>query len=575
MVASYSKNSRESATRRAFSGLAVTAVLATLLAALPWRAAPGADSGVREALRLESGRLSAPAGGGPYGPGTAIGAPRLVAAFYEARDFAPAWLTPGRAAALLRVIHASDRDGLRPADYRPRHIERLLTAAAAAPPGRAAAAAPDAGDLAGRDILLTDALARLAAHLRYGKANPDSPLATATLAAEGASAPQDPTGLVAALLTIAESESLAEAIGALRPNSAHYRRLRAALAEYRRLAVAGGWPTVSDGPTIRPGERDVRVRELARRLAASGDLVAGRRAGPPPEAEEYGERLQAAVRRFQARHGLATDGIVGPATLRALNVPVAARIDGLRVNLERARWDADRPADDYLLVNIAAFRADLVRGNETVWQTRVVVGEPDQQTPEVCSMLKYVVFNPTWTVPHRIASEEMLPRIRRDPRFFARGGYELYDRDGRIVDPSAVDWASVSEDSFDLTIVQRPGPANELGQVKFVFPNEYSVTMHDTPARHLFGAAQRAFSHGCVRVDEPLALAEQVLTADGWTRTTIDAQVLSDETRTVFLSEPLPVFLRYRTAEVDDAGIVHFFDDIYERDAAVLAALDE
>lgn len=572
-MASYSKNSRKSATGAGRGRPATGAILAALLLALPWHTVAAADPGVREALRLEIGRLlqPIPADAATDLQGQAIAAPRLVAEFYEARNFAPAWLEPARAVELLGVIRASDRDGLRPADYRPQFVERLLGRDVS--PGEAPAGPAAARDLARRDIMLTDALALLAAHLRYGKANPEAPLAAANPGAQSSAGSRHLAPLAADLQGIARADSLAVALASARPRSAHYHRLLAGLAKYRHLAAAGGWPAVSSGPSLRPGMSDSRVRELARRLAATGDLVDPGWEQASPD-DVYGERLQSAVGRFQARHGLATDSIVGPATLAALNASVAARIDQLRVNLERVRWIADRLGGDYLLVNAASFRADLVRDGRLAWQTRVVVGEREQQTPEVCSMLKYVVFNPTWTLPHRIARDEILPRIRKDPQFFASGGYELYDRDGTILDPANVDWAAVTEESFRFTLMQLPGPANQLGQVKFVFPNEYSVTMHDTPARHLFDVAERAFSHGCVRVDEPLALAANVLSADGWTRAHVDAQVRSNETRTVFLSEPLPVLLLYFTAEVDDAGTVHFYDDIYERDAAVLKLLD-
>lgn len=347
--------------------------------------------------------------------------------------------------------------------------------------------------------------------------------------------------------------------------SPYYQRLQVQLQRHRELADAGGWPKVPGGPTIRPGSDDPRLPTLARRLVVSGDLA---ETDTLVSVSDYDEIMQDAVRRFQARHGLEVDALIGRATLRALNVSVEQRIDQIRVNLERTRGLFDGQGDDFILVNIAGFSAHVIHDGQTVWTTSVIVGDTENKTPIFRSTLKYVVFNPTWTVPHSIASEEMLPKIKQDPSFFDKGNYQLLDSEGNIVQPSNVDWSAVHIGNFRYTLVQRPGCSNELGQIKFVFPNEFSVFMHDTPAKWLFTKAKRAFSHGCIRVNEPFDLAEVLLGRDGWTRERIDSQIESEETRTVFLSEPLPILLVYWTAEVDDLGIIHFYDDIYERDTA-------
>ncbi len=361
----------------------------------------------------------------------------------------------------------------------------------------------------------------------------------------------------------------ATAISAL---SSQYQRLDAQLQQHRALAEAGGWPEVPDGPTIRPDAEDPRLATLARRLLVSGDISD---ADMPVSTSEYNETLQNAVRRFQARHGLEADALVGRATLRSLNVTIQQRIDQIRVNLERLRWHLDTESHDLILVNIPAFKAYVIRDGEIVWTTNVIVGDPENKTPVFHSMLKSVVFNPTWTVPHSIASKEMLPKIKRDPSFFRRGNYELFDRAGNPVDSSSVDWSAVERRTFPFTLVQQPGPANQLGQIKFMIPNDYSVCMHDTPEKSLFDSAARAFSHGCIRIEEPLGLAEVLLGSENWTRKQVDSQVESRETRSIVLAEPLPVHVVYWTAEVDDLGVMHFYDDIYEWDATVLERLDK
>jgi murein L,D-transpeptidase YcbB/YkuD len=350
-----------------------------------------------------------------------------------------------------------------------------------------------------------------------------------------------------------------------------FRRLQGELQRHRVLADAGGWPRLPDGPTIRPDAKDPRLTVLARRLAISGDLSDN---DTSVSTSEYNETLQEAVRRFQTRHGLEVDGLVGRATLQALNVPIEQRIDQIRVNLERARRLSDSPSDDLVLVNIAAFRAYVVRGGRIVWTAKVIVGEIADKTPEFGSTLKRVVFNPTWTVPHNIARKEMLPLIKENSDFFDKGKYQLLDSDGNRVDPSGVDWSAIRFGTFPFTLVQRPGPANQMGRIKFVFPNEYSICMHDTPAKALFTRAARAFSHGCIRVDEPLGLAAVLLDSEGWTREQIHSEIESGKTRAVNLAEPLPVLVAYWTVEVDDLGVIHFYDDIYGRDATILKSLD-
>ncbi len=345
--------------------------------------------------------------------------------------------------------------------------------------------------------------------------------------------------------------------------------LQSELTRHRKLTASGGWPPVPDGPTIHPGAEDSRLDSLARRLALSGDLR-----DENTQRSYYDAGLQDAVQAFQARHGLAADGLVGRATLRELNVSSEQRADQIRVNLERGRLISEVDDEDLILVNIPAFEARKIRGGRTVWKTRVIVGEPEDRTPEFRSELRSVVFNPTWSVPHSIASEELLPRIRQDPDFFRKGNYELHDRDGNRVDPSAVDWTRIGRSNFSFRLLQRPGPANQLGRIKFLVPNPYSVCIHDTPAKTLFSNANRALSHGCIRIDDPLYFAGLVLADEGWTRADVDAQIESGSTRTVNLAKPLPVYVVYWTAEVDESGRVHFYDDIYGLDTEMLGALD-
>jgi murein L,D-transpeptidase YcbB/YkuD len=256
-----------------------------------------------------------------------------------------------------------------------------------------------------------------------------------------------------------------------------------------------------DGPALRPGTTDARVPALAARLAITRDLDLDRDA-LAAASTRYEEPLVAAVRAFQARHGLAADGVVGAATRAALNVPAARRVEQLRANLERARWVFYDPESEFLVVNIASFQLYHVRRGEIVWRTRVQVGRPYRQTPVFRAELTYLVFNPTWTVPPTIFREDILPELRRDPGYLAARHIEVIDAAGKRVDPQTVDW---SGRSFPYRLVQTPGADNALGRLKFMFPNEYSVYLHDTPSRDLFERSSRAFSSGCIRVENPLS----------------------------------------------------------------------
>ncbi len=317
-------------------------------------------------------------------------------------------------------------------------------------------------------------------------------------------------------------------------------RLRAALARYRAIEAAGGWPTVPDGPNLEAGAEGARVALLRRRLQATGDLDETAAATAPFDAA-----LDSSVRRFQARHGLAVDGIVGRRTLAALNRPVGARIATLELNLRRLEREARDWGERYLVVNVAAARYRLVEPGRPTVERPAIVGRPDWETPSLEGLIDRLEFNPTWTVPPRILRLELLPKIERDPDYLARHDME---------------WV-------DGLLRQAPGPNNPLGRVKFLFDNPYSVYLHDTSSPRLFERAERFLSHGCVRVADALDLARRLLRGDpDWPAERIEAVVASGRTERVRLSRPLPLHIVYDTAWVEENGIVNFRDDVYGRD---------
>jgi murein L,D-transpeptidase YcbB/YkuD len=328
---------------------------------------------------------------------------------------------------------------------------------------------------------------------------------------------------------------------------------------------------VPAGAALKPGTSDPRVVVLRRRLAVTGDL-----SGQPLDAELYDETLAVAVRGFQQRHQLATDGEVGPATLAELNLPVEARITQIRVNLERGRHVLHEIGDDDLvIVDIAGYELRYVQNRKVTWTSRVQVGQPFRQTPIFKSAIDHIVINPTWTVPPGILGKDILPAVRKDPGYLAKRGLEVYDRNGRRVDPGAIDWSRYTGNSFPYFLRQAAGPSNALGRVKIMFPNPYLVYLHDTPSRSLFDMDTRAFSSGCIRVERPFELVEKLLADPQWSATALQRAVESGETRTVRLARPVRLLLIYWTVDEDDAGRLVFRRDVYDRDQPLARALND
>lgn len=527
-----------------------------LFAIMSAAAALADDIANSEALRVEienlreTGRLSI--------GGVDIATGNTLAEFYERRNFSPTWTNPDQVGELLELVLASRDDGLKPDDY---HAEQIGYAYREISRG----VTPTPRQVAALELLLSDSLLRLGFHELYGRVDPSSldPRWNFNSRPIGS----DP---LQTLQNAIDSSSLTEFANKLFARGPLYLQLRAALKEYRQIKADGGWPIIPDGPTLKAGMSDERVATIAKRLAITGDITDGATGA----GNVYADDLARGVRFFQERHGLEVDGAIGPATLEALNTPVETRIDQLRINLERARWVLSGIENDFIVVNIAGFRAYLLNDGKVIWKTKVQVGKTFHQTPVFRDEMTYVVMNPTWTVPYSIASKEMLPRIQRDPDYFKTRTFDVRNRAGENIDPQTIDWSKYSRRNLPYTFVQRPGPRNALGRIKFIFPNQYSVYLHDTPSKTLFGRSERAFSHGCIRTQNPFDLAELLLQPKGWNRERIDAQIESLETKTVHLAEPLPVLLLYWTADIGPNGERHFYKDVYERDQKVLAALD-
>ncbi len=507
---------------------------------------------VQQALR---DRVVALRGNGELRPaGGEIAARSLISEFYANRGYAPVWSDAGRRRALLRAVDDSASHGLDPADYQFDLLRRL-----------ADDGVRGAGSLADRELLFTEALVRLVYHLRFGKVDPRELYKEWNFSRSlGAVEP------VRALEALVGAEPLGPAIELYAPRLEAYRQLRAALVEHRAMEVLGGWSAVPPGPTLRPGDRDPRVAILRQRLKASGDHLQP----PPSDGNLFDDALRDSVLAFQARHGLEPDGAVGRKTLAALRVDVGRRIDQIRVNLERLRWVAQDVAGDYLLVNIAGFNARLYLDGKLAWQSRVVVGRPYRKTPAFRAEMQYLVLNPEWVLPPTILKEDVLPKLAHDRAYLAEHDMRVVTSAGRAVDVGEVDWARYRTGGFPYQIVQAAGPDNPLGRVKFMLPNPYSVYLHDTPSKNLFRRSERAYSSGCIRLERPMELAVLLLDDPAqWSAEALEAEIAKGETRNVQIGRRVPVMILYFTAEVGEDGRAYFHPDLYDQDAAVLAAL--
>lgn len=370
--------------------------------------------------------------------------------------------------------------------------------------------------------------------------------------------------LLAAVVLVGKYASAADIH---RPKAIDELRLEDALARYRSIEQEGGWPTVPDGPVLEPGAVDARVVILRRRLSISGDLIHSQ------DDPNYDAAVVRAVERFQSRHGLAVDGRVGRATLATLNRPAAERIAQLEINLDRLRALPD-PPPTYIRINTASAFLEVMDQDSPVMRMPVIVGDPRHPTPAFQSSIVAVVFNPPWNIPRSITVKEILPRLRRDPNYLASQDIHIV---GRPADPfgRTVNWRAIAGPQFPFSLRQVPGPRNALGLIKFEVPNPFDIYLHDTPEKTLFNRPVRAFSHGCIRLSRPRELATFLLAQQDWSADAIDAAIATGTTRRAAIERPISVYVVYMTAFVDQKGRVEFRDDIYGRDAAILADRSE
>ena len=489
--------------------------------------------------------------------------------FYEQRSYLPAWSSDSgfslQIASLIRAISGAGGQCFMADDY---HLKKITAIMLEINKDYARRKTFNAAMLAELDLVLTDAFLVYSAHLLEGRINPETKCPEWNAQCEEAD-------LAAVLQNALTSGTIESTINDLLPKEPNYFLLCRKRHEYLEIMNKGGWPAIPIGPDLKKGDYDARVPAIRERLTVVGDQ-------PRKKIKDmnlFDGDLEQAVRQFQRRHGLFPDGTIDARTLAAMNVPVEERLRQIEVNMERWRWCQRDFGDRYILINIANFELDTYEQDTLVLTMRAIVGKPYRSTPVFSGKMTYLVLNPYWYVPKKIAVEDILPKVKNNKEYLTQNNYKVlqgWGNNEREIDPATISWASLNEIFFPYRLRQDPGPANALGHIKFMFPNEYDVYIHDTPARALFSKESRDFSSGCIRIEKPIELAEYVLNDSiRWARKEILQAIKDNKVRTVGLSMPIPVHVLYWTAWVADNGLLNFRNDIYDRDEDVYLALSQ
>ena len=486
---------------------------------------------------------------------------KILTDIYHSNGLQPFWIKDGkpsqRAADIISVLEDAESHGLDPSSYFVDKINPLRDS-------------KDTADLVRLDILLSLGMLRYMADQREGRKEPHE--IDPELFASARNVEVDWVVLRQAAFKASDMKAF---LGQQVPPFLQYRELQKQLSEYRALAATGGWPSIPAGETLKPGMDDPRIKVIRQRLSTTGEL-----GSENMDSALFDPDLEEAIIRFQKRHNLHPDGAIGKQTLASMNVPVAARIEQINVNMERYRW-LKRDMDDRLVaVNIAGFQAIAGKPGKFDLSMPVVVGKLHHETPVFSDTIKYVVFNPYWNLTANIARNETLPKLKKDPHYLQKHNMRIFQgwgADAKELDATSIDWGKVSKkDMNKYRVRQDPGPDNALGTLKLVFPNKYDVYLHDTPSHALFKREKRAFSHGCIRMDRPAEMASWVLGGEenGWSLERIKEIIKSRKRQVAVLEKPVPVHILYRTAFVDtESNTLHFYEDIYGRDKLLAKAL--
>jgi murein L,D-transpeptidase YcbB/YkuD len=487
---------------------------------------------------------------------------KLVRVFYRDRGWRLGWFKNGelvpQANRFLEVISHAKEEGLDPLDYRVKDFEQMFKDYASTK------------DQATRENLQKEVdVALTASYFNYGSdfyRGLINPRKNENISWK---VKKNKIKLNKALQTILKERESKYPYYEFEPLHEEYNKLKTSLKKYRGLLEKGSWPQIGEVKKLKLGDNSPEVANIRKRLLmeyepAKANIL-------PAKADTvFDTNLDLLVKKYQELNGLKKDGIVGGETLKQMNVPLEDRIDQLIINMERWRWIPKKFEDKYIFVNIPEYTMHVVEKKKDVFTMRVIVGKTLNSTPIFSDKLEYVVFSPFWNVPNNIVEKEIKPNMLRNPNFLASQDMEILSGHGKNVhevSPSSIDWKNVTAKNFKLLIRQRPGPKNSLGLVKFLFPNEFNVYLHDTPFDKLFSQDQRGFSHGCVRLEEPAKLASYLLQRQKeWTPEKIEDAMHSKEQQWVVLKEKVPVYIVYFTSWVDENGDVHFMNDLYGHD---------
>lgn len=488
---------------------------------------------------------------------------RSLREFYVKRHYVPAWVTRyglnRQARQVLKTISAASEEGLNPSNYALDRIASLHESKVLE-------------DVARLEALVSLAVIEYAADMHFGQTPAD------TINKIKNPHGSDRLKYAKAILETATENGDMEGLVL---DMAEYAILKATLAKYRKIAEQGGLPTLTEGDPIEPGQQDRRIAILQDILIKTGEFSGGSLRGfYRSDRYTYNYPLVEAVRTFQRHHGLWDDGVIGPETVDALNLPVEERIAQIIATMERMRWFEDDKEGRYILVNVPGYYLKAVSAGKKELEMKVIVGRDSRPTPLFSNIINAVVFSPTWGVPDKIAATDMLPRIKKDPTFLAKQGFQLLaynDGETQAVNPEEINWEKMEENEFisRYRLHQKPGEDNALGRVKFMIPDSSSIYLHGTSTPVLFEQVARSFSSGCIRVEYPKELTHFILAENsGWDVARID------ETYDTFqkplytaLTHPVPVHLVYWTVWVDDDEQVHFSPDIYNKNAKLVTKL--
>lgn len=495
--------------------------------------------------------------------GETIYHPDIIARLYKdnQRFVTVKWNNLDNVNQLLNFIRHSNDEGLNPEDYHFSLIEELKNRIQQSPKA-------SVEDVTQLEFLLSDAFLLMASHLAEGKT--DQQTADPQWHAAKRNLNIDWPGFIDSVL---QTRKITEALNHLSPNHREYNNLKKALARYKKIERWGGWsPFKTNFKKLEKGMMHSDVALLRKRLSIEQGFIK-----PDTDDENlFDQTLHQQAIIFQRRNSLIGDGIIGGQSVEVLNVSVSERISTIEANLERWRWLNDNLGETYILVNIANYSLQLVKNGKTIFTSDAIVGRPLRETPVFSSLMTYLVFNPTWTLPPTILNEDVIPEMIKNPNYLYEKQMKVLTMSGTEVDPSTINWNNAAKTGFPYMIRQIPGSTNPLGRIKFMFPNHHNIYIHDTPSRSSFSRNDRNQSSGCIRINKPFELAQLVLENNpGWTQERLQEILDDGEPKTVLLLKPIPVHVIYITAWADEKGITSFGRDVYKRDAALIKALRE